>query len=203
MGRLGSRARSKRRGRARALWNRPGVVLGGGLLLLAVLVVLVRARGRGSGPGPEAAPEVGEAVPIEPGKHIPEGVPPTYASEPPSSGEHYPSSLQPGFYDEDARQQMLFPEGYLTHNLEHGYILFWYDCSQLDAAACERLKADLQAFLQARPERKLIAFPAAGLEAPLVLTSWGRRLALTEADSAVLEAFVVANYNRAPEPNAP
>ncbi len=194
--------RRMRRGRRWALrWGPAGLVA-----MLGVLALLIFLARRGS-TAPSAVAgdvgEVGESVPIEPPNHIPAGVPPQYTTTPPSSGMHYAGTLKPGFYDEDAWGKVDYPEGYLAHNLEHGYVIFWYDCSRLSRAACDELKQTIQEVMRSRPETKLIAFPYPGLEAPLVLTSWGRRLVLEKPDRQAMEAFVAANYNKAPEPNAP
>ena len=37
------------------------------------------------------------------------------------------------FFDENTYE---FPEGYLVHNLEHGYAIFWYNCDLLSAEEC-------------------------------------------------------------------
>ena len=56
--------------------------------------------------------------------HIPEGSPTNYKFNPPTSGDHYPSWITKGVYDTPR------PDGNLVHSLEHGYIIFWYDCEK-------------------------------------------------------------------------
>lgn len=151
-------------------------------------------------------PGVGEAVEASAaGLHVPEGTDPgPYSTDPPTSGVHYPGTLDAGFYDEDDVATMpAFPVGYLVHNLEHGYVIFWYDCEGLEPAACAELKTSIQATLGQFDEVKVIAFPWPSISEPVVLTSWGRLLRLDSYDAAAAAAFVRANRNRAPEPEAP
>ncbi len=187
------RIRRRRLRRSSRWWWGLGLA---GVALFATLVLLARGGGR-------LALEVGEEVPLEGAEHIPIDTQPEYRTRPPASGPHYARSLQPGFYEEVVLKEVPYPEGYLVHNLEHGYVIFWYDCSQLTDDACDELKALIQSVMSERPGAKLIAFPYPGLEAPVVLTSWGRRMALPNPNAEDMRAFVAANYNRAPEPGAP
>lgn len=46
-------------------------------------------------------------------------------------------------------------------------------------------------------------YPWKSLEVPLAMTSWGRLQRFETFDAAQASAFIKANRNRAPEPNAP
>ena len=48
-----------------------------------------------------------------------------YSTNPPTSGHHYPTPLSAGFYDTNTYK---YPQAHLVHSLEHGYIIFWYNC---------------------------------------------------------------------------
>jgi hypothetical protein len=50
---------------------------------------------------------------------------------------------------------------------------------------------------------KLIAFPWPSLDVPVVMTSWGRLQRFDSFDPQLAAAFVQANRNKSPEPNAP
>ncbi|MES0361880.1 MAG: DUF3105 domain-containing protein, partial [Anaerolineales bacterium] len=50
---------------------------------------------------------------------------------------------------------------------------------------------------------KVIGFPRNSIEAPLVITSWGRMLPFDTLNSDQALDFIRRNRNRAPEPNAP
>jgi len=148
-------------------------------------------------------PQVGEAVPVLPSQHVETGQPLNQdRSNPPTSGNHYASPFDPGFYDEaDLAGLPPDPDGYLIHNLEHGYIIFWYDCSE--TGDCEALKTQIKSTMAALAADKLIAFPRSGLEAPVVMASWGRKQPMESFDPDLAQVFVVRNLNRAPEGTAP
>lgn len=50
---------------------------------------------------------------------------------------------------------------------------------------------------------KLIAFPWKSLDIPLIMTSWGRMERFPTFDPNEAAAFIRANRNHAPEPDAP
>jgi hypothetical protein len=155
-----------------------------------------------------ARPSKGEAVPImeNAGAHVSEGTDPgPFNSDPPTSGRHYGQPLDPGFYEEgDAETQLVFPEGYLLHNLEHGYVIFWYNCEVLDIAEdCDGLKEQINNVMDRFLSVKLVAFPWTSIDEPVVMTTWGQILRFEKFDERMAREFVQANRNRAPEPNAP
>lgn len=151
-------------------------------------------------------PSLGEQIPIMADtSHVEEGINPgPYNSTPPTSGPHYANDLEAGFYHEDEREQLgVYPEGYLVHNLEHGYVIFWYDCEARPELDCTSLKNQVQAVMDEFDSVKLIAFPHPALDVPVVMTSWGRSYPFEQFDPAAARRFVERNRNRAPEPNAP
>ena len=186
-----------------------GYLVWGGLAAAALLVIGVAAlRARQRSGGEEVPlPEV-EPVPTAQASHVPEGTDPgPYDFDPPSSGRHYPTQAFAGFYDEEqAASFNPFPAGYLVHSLEHGYVIFWYDCEGLADSDCEDLKADIQQVMDRMGNYKVIGFPWPSLEVPVAMTSWGRLLRFEQFDPDLAEAFV--NNNRenpelAPEIRAP
>jgi len=151
-------------------------------------------------------PSSGESIPVmNSSAHVLEGDDPgPYNSDPPTSGPHYAEEYEAGFYDESSPEaQVPYPEGYLVHNLEHGYVIYWYNCALLDGDACTALKAQLKSSLEENGETKLIAFPRASLDVPVVMTTWGQMQRFEAFDASAARRFVQANRNRAPEPNAP
>lgn len=151
-------------------------------------------------------PAAGQEFPLLAAEHIPEGENPgEYNSNPPTSGQHYPEGLQRGFYEEsDLAGLSAYPQGSLVHNLEHGYIVFWYNCDLLDEAQCDDLKAELNDYIDSPlAVSKLIAFPWTGTEVPVVLTSWGYMLEMESFNARAAGNFINSNRLNAPEPNAP
>jgi hypothetical protein len=146
-------------------------------------------------------PRTGEAVPIMQSEHIPtDSDPGKYNSDPPTSGPHYADELDAGFYETSSYK---YPAGYLVHNLEHGYIIFWYSCRQLNEVACSQLKAQIKGAIDGFNGVKVIAYPWDSIDVPVVMTSWGRLQRMETFDAAQARAFYRANLNRSPEPNAP
>lgn len=148
-----------------------------------------------------AKPAAGEAIPVMTTTHITvDSDPGKYNSDPPTSGPHYAEEAQAGFYDTNIYQ---FPAGYLVHNLEHGYILFWYNCDLLDETGCTNLKNQIKATMDDLGNARMIAYPWNSLDVPVVMTSWGRLQKFEVFDAEKAKAFYNANLNRSPEPGAP
>ena len=163
-----------------------------GLVVLAMIGVIIWQGVR---------PAAGESISIMGSEHIEMNSDPgQYNSDPPTSGPHYPEEARAGFYDTNLYQ---FPAGYLVHNLEHGYVIFWYNCDLLDEAGCAELKSQIRAVMDELGGVKLIAYPWPSLDVPLAMTSWGRLQKFETFNAGAAKAFYRANLNRSPEPNAP
>jgi hypothetical protein len=188
------RAQMQARRRRNALITR--IALGGVALVAVAMIASSFLR--------EPAPELGEAVPVMPDtSHVPEGTDPgPFNSDPPTSGRHYEATLNAGFYNE-GDVAVPHPEGHLIHNLEHGYVIFWYNCSLVSEDECTDLKAQIQGVMADENNFKVIAFPWPSIEVPVVMTSWGRILRMESFDPQVAQDFVQTRRNKAPEPNAP
>lgn len=149
-----------------------------------------------------AKPAVGEEVPVMTDtSHLETNSNPgTYNSDPPTSGPHYAQEAEAGFFDSNI---YTYPAGYLVHNLEHGYVIFWYNCDLLDEAGCSNLKSQIRSVMDELGGVKMIAYPWDSIDVPLVMTSWGRLQRFDTFDATQARAFYRANLNQAPEPNAP
>lgn len=173
---------------------RTNLIWGGiGAVVLAIIGLVVWQGVR---------PAMGDAIPVMAGTtHIAvDSDPGTYNSDPPTSGPHYPEEAQKGFYESNI---YTYPAAYLVHNLEHGYVIFWYNCDLLDESGCANLKEQIRTTIDELGGTKLIAYPWTSLDVPLVMTSWGRLQKFEAFDSEQAKAFYRANLNKAPEPNAP
>lgn len=152
-----------------------------------------------------ARPKPGQDVPVMAGSnHIAENSPkPEYTSNPPTSGPHYATPAGQGFYDKDVPKDET-----LVHNLEHGYIILWYDCSKLDQSQCDTLKSQVQdAVIRAAlskfvPSKKLITAARKDFGATIALTSWGRILKLDKYDATAIDTFILEWRDKSPESNA-
>ena len=172
---------------SRLIWG------GIGLVLLAVIGFFVWQGVR---------PALGESIPImRSSPHIGTDVNPgEYNSDPPTSGLHYAGATPAGFYDENI---YTYPEGYLVHSLEHGYVIFWYNCDLLDESACLELKSQIRSVMDELGGVKLIAYPWNSIDVPLVMTSWGHMQHFEAFDAGQAKAFYHTNLNKSPEPNVP
>ena len=191
------RQRMQAQRRKKQLYTRLG--LGGiGLIAIAILAYAVLSASR------PPTGETGEEVAVMPDtSHVAEGTDPgPYNSDPPTSGRHYASTLNAGFYNEGDVQDP-YPAGLLVHNLEHGYIIFWYNCSLVSEQECADLKEQIQNVMEAENNNKVIAYPWDSIDVPVVMTSWGRMLRFEEFDPQVAQDFARQNRNKAPEPQAP
>jgi hypothetical protein len=169
-----------------------------GILLVFMIALL------GYGVFAATRPTLGEEIPVMADiSHVAEGTDPgPYNSDPPTSGRHYAASLPAGFYHEEDVQGP-YPEGYLVHSLEHGYVIFWYNCTLIDEQSCSDLKGQIEPVLDRADNYKVIAHPWESTDVPVVMTSWGRMLRFEEFDPEQAYEFIVRNRNKAPEPLAP
>jgi hypothetical protein len=152
-------------------------------------------------------PSEGESIPImaNAGDHVQAGSDPgPFNTDPPTSGRHYANEYDAGFYEpSDSEVNVDYPEGYLIHNLEHGYVIFWYNCELLDGDGCERVKGQIQEVMDEFDGFKVIGFPRTSIRFPVVMTSWGQMQEFDTFDANLASDFIRSNRNRAPEPNAP
>ncbi|HEX7975730.1 MAG TPA: DUF3105 domain-containing protein [Anaerolineales bacterium] len=146
----------------------------------------------------------GVEIPVTSQDHVPITTPPgPFNSDPPAGGKHYNQTLPAKFYqDADLAALPQHPEGYLVHDLEHGYVIFWYNCQIQSASDCTSLKNNIQTVMDEFNGLKVVAFPWKSLDVPLVMTSWGRELRFKSADLGQMRNFVEKNRNQSPEPNA-
>jgi len=180
----------------------------GGVIAVAVVAGLswlaTQSRARDSGetipiPQVQAIEEMPEIA------HVAEGTDSgPYNSDPPTSGKMYATQAFAGFKDEDDLELFgPFPEGYIVHSLEHGYVVFSYNCDVLEDTACDDLKDEIQQVMRSVGNFKVIGIPWASIEEPVVMTSWGRLLRFEDFDTEIAEQYVRNFRNQAPEPNAP
>ncbi|MBI3761698.1 MAG: DUF3105 domain-containing protein, partial [Chloroflexi bacterium] len=97
----------------------------------------------------------------------------------------------------------------LVHNLEHGYVVIWYNCSGLESSACDDLQQRIQGVMDRAGSAgvlggssKLIAVTRPTLDVQVAATSWGRMLKQPALDERELLAFIKDFRNKAPEGTA-
>jgi len=142
---------------------------------------------------------VGKKIAVMPDRsHVSLGIDPgPYNSDPPTSGRHYAEHFTSRFFGTNS---YIYPEGYLVHNLEHGYVIFWYNCDLLSEQQCITLKSQIQDVMNQVNMYKVIAYPWHSIEVPVVMTSWGRMLSMQQFDSQLALAFIDKYQEQSPEP---
>ena len=167
----------------------PPVYIGGALFAIILLVILFSIDFNPVGVRVDAMPDR---------SHVPEGTDPgPFNTNPPSSGPHYANHFSSKFFDENSFE---FPEGYLIHNLEHGYAIFWYNCELLSAEECSLLKSEILGVMEKANMYKVIAYPWPKIDVPVVITSWGRMLSMEKFDPELALAYVKKYREKSPEP---
>lgn len=184
---MGLKIQSKRRRKTFKL--SPLAFIGGVLIAIILLVILFNI---------DINP-VGVSVDVMPdSSHVPEGTDPgPFNTNPPSSGTHYAEHFTSEFFNENSYE---YPEGYLIHNLEHGYTIFWYNCELLSAEDCSLLKSEILGVMEKAKMYKVIAYPWPKIDMPVVITSWGRMLAMEKFDPELALTYVKKYREKSPEP---
>ncbi len=149
-------------------------------------------------------PRPGQSVPQQARTHIPVGdAHEPYNTDPPTSGPHA-GTVRADFYETAP------PDENLVHNLEHGYVIIWYNCSTLDETQCQTFKTQIMGVMErAKPVvvasdiKKLIAVPRSGMGALIALMSWGRIDKLNEFNEMEIVEFINDFRERAPEAGTP
>ena len=172
-----------------------GIVIGVGLVGLISYAVWASFQ-------PE--PQLGTAYPIASRDHIQFGQQAAdYNTDPPTSGQHYDNPSEAGFYDVAPADE------FMVHSLEHGYIVIYFNCTDLSDADCDGLKTEIEDTMdRAGTSRntgtpKLIAAPRPTMENLVTFTSWGRLYRTDNFDPDELLAYVDLYRDKAPEPFAP
>jgi hypothetical protein len=189
-------------------WRRNLVAIVAAVVVIAGIGVVVGGLFAGSGSayscGSELQPVAGLSVanpivtPQQGFNHVPAGTKIDYASCPPASGPHYSqvgvAPVPPRFYEPDAA----IGPGSWVHNLEHGYAVALYRCTDGTCPSDADLQA-LRAFVQEGPvtasstacgyRSKVLAVRFDDMATPYALVAWQRVLLLESFDKATALDF--------------
>jgi hypothetical protein len=182
--------RAERRRRS-LIWN--VILLGGSglvILIVAIYFVALTTARPGALPGEQLISDEGKG-------HVPEGSALTFEHYPPSSGAHYGSVARWGVYTEP------IAEGVFVHNLEHGGVVFLYDCD----APCPDLVQKFEDLAKKVPpdsrfgSRKILVTPydQSKMETPIVALAWNHQLNLPAFDEATMLQWYRRFVNTGPE----
>ncbi len=140
--------------------------------------------------------------PLLPALHVAIGSDIQWDSNPPSSGPHFPIWAAYQAYDTPV------PRGYYVHDLEHGAIVFVFNCGD---AGCPDVVAAFHAASDSLPDDPLCTSAGEGIRVRTVITpdplldvtvaaaAWGWTYKGDCVDLPSLEAFAAAHYGQGPE----
>ena len=121
-----------------------------------------------------------------------------YSTSPPVFGDHYPLWAAYGTYGYPV------PLGYLVHDLEHGAVVFFYDCpegctDEVQAAqdAIDALPDDPRCSQAVRVQVVLV--PRPGLGARWAASAWGYSLTASCFDPQIFSQFYVDHHGQGRE----
>lgn len=123
----------------------------------------------------------------------------SFDSNPPAGGDHYAVWAAYQSYE------FPVPAGFLVHSLEHGAVVYWYNCP--DGCADEVARA--QAMIDALPvdplcagtsaQRRVILVPSPELDVRWAASSWGYIIKADCFDPDALRTFYIDHFGRARE----
>ena len=126
-----------------------------------------------------------EALPPQSANHLPGAI--DYTDPPPAGGDHGSCWAPYGTYDTP-----LGPE-FWVHNLEHGAVVFLYDCPEGCEDELEQLR-DLPG-----DQQRTILTPYPELPTRFGAVAWGHRLLSDCLDRDAFERFYSVHFDQAPE----
>ena len=125
--------------------------------------------------------------------HVDEGTTQTYEQDPPTSGPHYATPAAPDFYTDDIEKERV------VHNLEHGFIVFWYDpdapddtVEQIENLVDQEADASVGVPYDNVPSGKTF-----------VMTAWGASQACARPSQKVVDDFRTEFQGQGPEKIVP
>ncbi len=113
-----------------------------------------------------------------------------YGTVPPTSGKHIGELAMPGVYD-----GIPIPNEVVVHNMEHGYVIVWYNCNadpMLNSEGCGQLLNTLTAWAEplVAGGRSLVVTPHSETESRITLTAWQFRDVMEEVDPERIQVFI-------------
>ena len=125
----------------------------------------------------------------------------SYPSNPPAGGSHYPVWA--------AFQSYSFPvpRGFWVHDLEHGAVVFSYNCCASSEGCAEEV-AQVQALIDSLPAdpacpaatpRRVVLTPDPLLDVRWGVSAWGATLRADCVDTGRFEQFYLDHFGRGPE----
>ncbi len=164
-------------------------------LLIALAGIFLACGGSGSDLAEDPRLELyDDELTTEGQRHLPPTVTVPYPTIPPYGGPHDSIPTPCGILSATPRFENV------VHALEHGAVVFWYSPHELDPESTDGLIAIAADLLE--DGHYVIVAPYGALGHPLVLVSWGERMALEQLEQETIAAYIDAFHDDAPEPLA-
>jgi hypothetical protein len=145
---------------------------------LVCAFIIVGCSGGGGGSADAGNNIPGVTIERAAGRSHREGKIDYQGKKPPSGGDHNPVPLTCGYYAEQP------PDEYAVHSLEHGAVWVAYAPSTTDP--------DLTTLKNLAKHAKVLVTPYAGLDSPVVLVAWERRLEVPSVNDPRVQQFIDA-----------
>jgi hypothetical protein len=126
-----------------------------------------------------------ELLPITSASHVDGDI--EYSDSPPAGGDHNRCWATWGVHTEAVRDENW------VHNLEHGGIVFLYNCP----AGCDVERTELEGFAEGRT--MMLVTPFSEMPKKFAAVAWGWRLVADCLDMEAFAAFYDAHVDNAPE----
>jgi hypothetical protein len=159
--------------------------------------------GGDAGPGFDAGDDGSCDMPLstfalDPSPHVPECTYVAYSTNPPTSGPHYP------IWAEYMQYATPVPRGFWVHDMEHGGIVFTYNCPLGCASEVAQVAAVFDAYPTdpacVAPDRiRRTITPDPQLDAKFALSAWGAYIKADCIDLNQIYAFISTFYAHGPE----
>lgn len=157
---------------------------------------------------PTSAPLPGETectvvqvtnIAIPDAHHVPVCTPVPYATTPPSGGSHWP------VWAAHAKYTTAVPRELYSHNLEHGWIVLSYRCTDdcpLTVLALEKAfdtADDTYCAAHGDPAARVLLTPDPLLKTPIAMSAWGATYTATCIDPVSMADFIAKRIGRGTE----
>jgi hypothetical protein len=110
-----------------------------------------------------------------------------YPTKPPVSGTHNPIPAPCGTHATQV------PDEHQVHSLEHGAVGIQF-APDLDPADIQKIESIVRGY-----DANVFSGPYAGMDTPIVVTSWGRMMKLSTLDESAIRKYIAAFAGHGPE----
>jgi hypothetical protein len=112
-----------------------------------------------------------------------------YGTDPPTSGRHIGELAQASVYE------TIVPNEVAVHNMEHGFVIVWYNCNAepaISSEECATLRNNLSSVVQPAigSGKFVVQTPDSTMDQRIALTAWQFMDVLDEFDAERIQTFI-------------